>query len=83
MSAELVENVYLRCDAPADWSHDGRCTVTHGRGDNWPATADALEVLARRAREEGWTVELRNEGLKGTSADCHCPDHTPEGTQPS
>lgn len=80
MSAELETSIYLRCDEPADWSTDGRCTVTYGRGGNYPDSVDVLEMLARHAGREGWQVTLHNEGLKGTSAKCLCIDHARGGS---
>ena len=75
MSVESDQTIYLRCDAPADWSKDGRCTVTHSRHNPLPDNAECLEVLARRARRDGWTMTLANEGLKGIAVKALCPDH--------
>jgi hypothetical protein len=86
MSAEELVTVYLRCDAELRPGHSTSgtsvpCFVTFGRGDDYLATDDALDVLVRRARQKGWEVTVKNQGMKGSYVAALCPDHTEPRTR--
>lgn len=75
MSIEELRTVYLRCDAPAYWSPDDRCPVRFDDGGGLGDSDDQIDLLLRRAGADGWEFKVENQGLKGITVACRCPDH--------
>ena len=74
----MKTEIFLRCDEKAD---DLACLTRFPYdGRNFSDTDDALDLLIRLAREDGWEVTVKDFGLKGRTVSCVCPSdlHKPD-----